>query len=83
MAEYEGPRRRWGDGEDWGSRLAVVESEQRATASQIAVLIGEMRLLAQRIGGRPSWGVTTFISLSSALNVGLLVDVVLRAGGKV
>lgn len=71
-------QRRWGDGEAVGSRLAVVENEVATMTANFGLVFSKLDALSLRLAGRPSWGITALITLQTALNVGLIVDVLAK-----
>lgn len=68
------PQRRWGDGENVGSRLAVLEavvSELKESLRQLQVSIAT---LSAEIRRRPSWTVTTILTLQTTA-VGIMATI--------
>lgn len=61
--------RRWGDGENVGSRLAVLEEQVRAMNETLESCVTQ---LVRLTSGRPSWAVATVVAILLATCTGLI-----------
>ena len=64
MSMNPGPGRRWGDGEDFGSRLAVVEHQVVEFKDALEAI--------RRLAARPSWPVVALLTGETAVIAALL-----------
>ena len=63
------------------AQVAVLQSSFQDMRSDIQGVVESMKTLQGRIERRPSWAVTTFITVSTGLNVGLVTALVYQVGG--
>jgi len=63
------------------AQVAVLQSSVTDIRADIQSLTQAVAGITTQVARRPSWAVTTFITISTALNVGLVTALVYQVGG--